>query len=131
KLPPHFSYKSALVLLPPASLHPPIEDLRRKHDRNFHRWPPHINLIYPFLNQPSTSPETITPRIRDALCRITPIELRLTSAKHFLHSKSSATVWLNPEECQNLQANLQAAFSECDADQRGFTPHLSVGQARS
>ena len=69
---------------------------------------------------------------------VKPIQLRLASTNHFLHSKSSATVWLSPEEysdpeclmLRNLQAKLQSTFSECDADHRGFTPHLSVGQAR-
>ena len=30
---------------------------------------------------------------------------------------------------RHLQALLQSEFSECDADSRPFTPHLSVGQA--
>ncbi|KAF2815858.1 uncharacterized protein BDZ99DRAFT_376368 [Mytilinidion resinicola] len=52
-LPSHLSYKSALVLLPPSSIVAPIESIRQKHDKHFRRWPPHINLIYPFLAAPS------------------------------------------------------------------------------
>lgn len=141
QLPSHLSYKSALVLLPPSSIEAPIESLRKKHDRNFHRWPPHINLIYPFLNQPSSSLQTIKTRIQGAVGNGRHIELCLSSAGHFLHSKSSATVWLQPSEkdgantstCQtllDLQAELQKEFAECNADDRPFTPHLSVGQAR-
>lgn len=138
QLPPHLSYKSALVLLPPSSIEAPIEALRRKHDRNFQRWPPHINLIYPFLNEPSASSKVIKARIQEALRSVKPIQLRLSSTGNFLHSKSSATVWISPEdssdpECpmlRNLQAKLQTTFSECNADQRSFTPHLSIGQAR-
>lgn len=77
----------------------------------------------------------------------------------FEHGKKSATVWLRPEYVQSareaeddrlggwdakrggdksgkcaeiieMQAKLQAEFTECDADDRTFTPHLSVGQAR-
>lgn len=51
----------------------------------------------------------------------------------FSHSKRSKTVWLGPStgKVQQLQHALQVEFSECDADQRPFTPHLSVGQASS
>ncbi|KAB8342852.1 hypothetical protein FH972_022450 [Carpinus fangiana] len=53
RLPAHLSYKSALAILPPKQLRPPFDSLRHRHDRHFKRWPPHINLIYPFLDQPS------------------------------------------------------------------------------
>jgi 2'-5' RNA ligase len=41
-------------------------------------------------------------------------------------------VWLGPtkQSVHDLQAALQSKFSECDADQRPYTPHLSLGQAR-
>jgi len=142
-LPSYLSYKSALVLLPPASVQPPIEKLREQHDRNFDRWPPHINLIYPFLNQPSKSRQVITERVKNALRDIKPFCLQINSTSHFLHSKSSATVWLKPRDRDSddqgaalcptlllLQAKLQEEFQECKADLRLFNPHLSIGQAR-
>ena len=149
QLPPHLSYKSALVLLLPQRLQPPIERVRRVHDRNFQRWPPHVNLIYPFLSHPSSSFEAdIKPRAQHALQKLQPVPVCLRSASHFAHSSSTATVWLPPEELargedgardeklgnesiKRLQAELQAEFAECNADGRPFTPHLSVGQAKS
>lgn len=62
-LPPHLSHKSSLVLLPPLSITKPIETLRRKHDKQFHRWPPHINLIYPFLSSPSSFANSESPSL--------------------------------------------------------------------
>jgi len=53
RLPAHLSYTSALALIPPSRIAAPIETIRRVHDKNFARWPPHINLLYPFLYLPT------------------------------------------------------------------------------
>lgn len=145
-LPAHLAHKSALALLPPASITTPIETVRRVHDKHFARWPPHINLIYPFLASPSTmnvegnpsSPqleEDISLRIHKAVKQLEPFHVSLSAdpPSRFSHSKRSKTVWLGPstDRVQQLQAALQAEFAECNADQRPYTPHLSVGQADS
>lgn len=134
------------MLLPPSSISAPIEAVRRVHDKQFHRWPPHINLLYPFLSTPSeqsTQDETSSPELkRDIRMRVEKAVQNINSFRIFLgsnppgvfhHSKKSKTVWLCPTThlVQELQAALQAEFSEVDSDRRPFTPHLSVGQAHS
>jgi 2'-5' RNA ligase len=147
QLPAHLSHKSALALLPPASITAPIESIRRVHDKHFQRWPPHINLLYPFLASPSEvsaqgegneSPQlkdSIRTRVQQAIKSIKPFEIALSADPPgtFSHSKKSKTVWLGPssQSVQQLQAALQVEFTECNADPRPFTPHLSVGQAHS
>jgi 2'-5' RNA ligase len=151
KLAPHLSHKSALALLPPSSIAPPIEAVRRVHDRHFARWPPHINLIYPFLASPTEDElsqgdggdtqevpclkQTIRSRINEAVTHMRPFHVKLSADPPgvFSHNQRSKTVWLAPSSgpIDHLQAALQAEFSECDSDSRTFTPHLSVGQARS
>lgn len=140
----HLSHKSALVLLPPSAIQPPIEAVRRVHDKHFARWPPHINLIYPFLELPSVQrdgsslPELekhIRSRAKKAMRHIEPFHMSLLTdgPKSFIHSKNSQTVWLQPSSdlvC-SLQAALKAEFAECDHDQRPFVPHLSLGQAKT
>lgn len=144
KLPAHLTYKTAIALLPPSSITSPIEAVRSVHDKNFKRWPPHINLIYPFLASPLETSDSNSPRLSQ------PVQARLQRATSgirafqvslnsdlpgiFTHSKSSKTVWLSPtpdDKVKQLQAALQAEFSECDSDPRAFTPHLSIGQART
>ncbi|KAF2995214.1 hypothetical protein E8E13_001762 [Curvularia kusanoi] len=144
KLPAHLTYKTAIALLPPSSITSPIEAVRSVHDKNFKRWPPHVNLIYPFLISPLETSDSNAPRLSQAIqARLE----RATSGMHafqvsldaaqpgvFTHSKTSKTVWLGPvpdENVKRLQAALQAEFSECNSDQRAFTPHLSLGQART
>ena len=150
-LAPHLSHKSALALLPPALVAAPIEGVRRVHDKHFARWPPHINLIYPFLASPTEDAvqqgdddgaqglprlkQDIQLRIQKAVKHVQPLHVTLSADPPgvFSHSKRSKTVWLapSPDPIKNLQAALQAEFSECDSDSRPFTPHLSVGQAHS
>ena len=137
QLAPHLSYKSALALLPRAAIASPIEQVRRDHDKHFNRWPPHINLIYPFLACPSEKEPHIRQRIQKAVAGVSPFSLSLSADPPgiFSHNRRSKTVWLEPtctlDRLRQLQAALQAEFSECDADQRPFVPHLSIGQADS
>lgn len=144
-LPAHLSYKSTLALLPPAAILAPIDAVRRVHDKHFARWPAHINLIYPFLARPSKANDDkqsdgalrcdIRTRLLGAVRDIEPFHVSLQgdAPGTFHHSRKSKTVWLGPttQAVQHLQAALQTEFEECNADQRQFTPHLSLGQAHS
>ncbi|KAL6706077.1 hypothetical protein ACN47E_006179 [Coniothyrium glycines] len=146
RLPRHLSHKSALVLLPPQSIAPPIEETRKVHDRHYARWPPHINLIYPFLSAPSELiqqgdgtvrhlKEEIRVRIERATrpFRTFQESLAVDNVGVFHHDARKKTVWLKPttHRMHGLQAALQAEFLECNTDSRPFTPHLSIGQART
>jgi len=43
-------HTSTLALVPPEEAWPPIQDVReRLRDKGLYRWPPHINLLYPFV----------------------------------------------------------------------------------
>ncbi|UPX16513.1 uncharacterized protein EKO05_0006910 [Ascochyta rabiei] len=144
QLPAHLTYKTALALLPPAGVTPPIEAVRHVHDKNYRRWPPHINLIYPFLASPLETSDSNSPRLSQAIrariekatsgIRAFHVSLNADPPGNFTHSKTSKTVWLGPcpdATVKQLQAALQTEFTECDSDQRAFTPHLSVGQAKT
>jgi 2'-5' RNA ligase len=141
---PHLSHKSALVLLPPSAIQAPLEAVRRTHDRHFARWPPHINLLYPFLEAPSAPGEGldlpelkkhIRSRTKKVTRHVEPFHVSLLTGgpKTFVHSKTSRTVWLQPssELVGSLQAALQTEFAECDHDTRPFKPHLSLGQVQT
>lgn len=142
RLPAHLTYKTAIALLPPSSITSPIEAVRSVHDKHFKRWPPHINLIYPFLASPLEPPDGTSPRLSQAIrarlekavseIRAFQVSLVADPPGTFTHSRTSTTVWLGPVPDKNvreLQTALQVEFAECDGDQRAFTPHLSLGQA--
>ena len=41
-------HRSALCIIPPTCSWAPIQRIRRLHDKGFSRWPPHINVLYPY-----------------------------------------------------------------------------------
>jgi 2'-5' RNA ligase len=129
------THQTALALVPLREAWEPIQAIRARHDRQFRRWPPHVNLLYPFY--PPERFDEALPRLVDACGQIAPFMVTLAQFRFFQHSWRKATLWLAPElkaDLVRLQAALQAACPDCDDLSRfaaGFTPHLSVGQADS
>src|SRR5262245_25790058 len=129
------TYHTAVVAMPPPEVWEPLQAIRRQHDRNVHRWMPHITLLYPFM--PREHFDEALPRLLEIGRQSTAFQVALTTFRAFTHAFGKATIWLAPEPRQalvTLQAALQAAFPAYDEQSRfstGFTPHLSVGQASS
>jgi 2'-5' RNA ligase len=128
------THATAVVLIPPAERCEPIQAIRRVHDRQVRRWMPHITLLYPFV--PREQFDEAAAKVTAVGAGIEPFEVRLADFRSFHHGGKSHTMWLAPEPpapLVRLQAALRAAFPHCDDVSRypqGFTPHLSVGQAR-
>jgi len=124
------TFRTALALIPPADVWPPIQAIRRQHDRHVGRWMPHVTLIYPFRAR-ETWGELLDP-LRAACRERSPFTVTLAAFRYFRH-RASYTVWLAPEPAAaliQLQAVLQEIVPECNDVLRhgAFTPHLSVGQ---
>ena len=128
------THQSAVVLVPPPEIWAPIQAIRRIHDRQFRRWMPHVTLLYPFL--PRGALAQAIPTAAEALAVLRRFEIVLARLDAFRHRGGTFTMWLAPEPkgaLVALQAALVRRFPECDSVNRfggGFTPHLSVGQAR-
>jgi len=128
------THQSAVVLVPPPESWPPIQAIRQVHDRQFRRWMPHVTLLYPFL--PRAALAQAIPAAAEGLAVIRGFQVVLARFDAFRHRGGTFTLWLAPEPKDALvalQAALVRRFPECDAVNRlggGFTPHLSVGQAR-
>lgn len=129
------THQTAVAVVPPQEVWVPIQAIRERHDRQVRRWPPHVNLLYPFY--PPERFDEAAPHLVAACARISPFTVMLAEFRFFRHSSRKATLWLVPEPKEDLvrlQAALQAACPDCDDLSRfaaGFTPHLSVGQASS
>lgn len=52
------SYDTALCVIPPKHFWPLLNDLRSLYDKAYEKWPPHINLVYPFV-QTENLPRTV------------------------------------------------------------------------
>ena len=46
---PLHSHDAALCIIPPKHLWPVVDNLRALYDKAYGKWPPHVNLLYPFV----------------------------------------------------------------------------------
>lgn len=125
-------HTSALCWIPPIAQQEAIQALRAQFDRQIDRWPPHVNLLYPFV--PVSEFQPAATLLASALATLPPFSVNMQRLRHFKHSQKSFTAWLDPEgaleQWQALQSCCKAVLPQCtDQTARGaFVPHLTVGQ---
>ena len=129
---PRKVHTSALCWVPSVEQQSSIQSLRALYDKQFDRWPPHVNVLYPFV--PVDDFEDGAVALASAISALPPFEVVLRRLCHFNHGKKSVTAWLEPE-CSDsawvtLQTLAQATFPHCtDQTNRGpFVAHLTIGQ---
>jgi 2'-5' RNA ligase len=135
---PHFKFTSnqtALALIVPDHLLSEINSLRLLHDKAFRKWPPHINVLYPFVEPGHLS--SAIDNLRKALQKhqFQGLEINITDKGTFKHRRN-ATVFLKPDEesetriCM-LRSLLVEALGCQDRDgthDGTFRPHITIGQ---
>jgi 2'-5' RNA ligase len=125
------TYCSAIVILPPPELWGSIQEIRQEYDRQFRRWMPHINLIYPF--RPRGQFDVLIRPLTAACRSVQPFEVELTEFHSFVRPHD-CVMWLRPDPVEKVIQLHDAIFEvvpDCDhvrGFEEGFTPHLSVGQ---
>lgn len=86
-------YKSALVILPPEDVASSLQEIRLKYDKKAQLWPPHINLLHPFIPPRFFSQHVLLSRlsllmiqvdvIQQYISVIPPFEITLSGVDHF------------------------------------------------
>ena len=139
------AYTSTVAMIPPDEAWPAIQAARYAlRDRGLWRWPPHVNLLYPFAPAAASATPRLIAALAAAAARVEPFDVHLEAFEHFEH-KYSATLWLDPRTeppgaLDALQSALQSAAPEYHeqrsvhngGDARGrFVPHMSVAHLSS
>lgn len=129
-----YVYTSAIVVIPPEEVWPPIQSIRQLYDEKMRRWMPHITLIYPFWPH-ERFPEAVS-ALSPALAQVEPFRLTLRRFDVFAHGRGKYTMWLDPEPAQPLEELYRLLVHTLQIPlgtgpfRLTFRPHLSVGQLR-
>ena len=129
--PPSLCHHMTVCVVPPpdASLVWKVVTKMRQQlkDPGFYRWPPHANLLYPFLD----STETLE-GLQQAASQVEPFRVTLSHLGTFGGNKRGV-LWLSPETDDNdalhrLHHHLVEAFPICleDTKHTQFTPHMTL-----
>eukprot|EP00908_Phaeocystis_cordata_P023879 Transcript_6333.p1 GENE.Transcript_6333~~Transcript_6333.p1 ORF type:complete len:301 (-),score=82.34 Transcript_6333:804-1706(-) len=130
-------HTSTVALVPPEEVWPRIQSAREQlRDKGLYRWPPHINLLYPFV--PEDEFAAAASALATAAASCPPFEVTLDSFGVF-GGRSRGVLYLCPSSAEEhaalcrLQGALQAALPHCDEQQRGgvFTPHMTLSHFAS
>ena len=78
-------HTSALCWVPAIESQPPIQTLRLVHDRQIGRWPPHVNVLYPFV--PEAEFEAAAGRLAAALQPLPAFGVTLGRLDRFMHGR--------------------------------------------
>ncbi|KAL1840562.1 hypothetical protein VTJ49DRAFT_336 [Mycothermus thermophilus] len=146
------STDTALTLIPPPSLWPRVDRLRALYDKAYLKWPPHVNLVYPFV-RPDVL-EVAVARVARALRdgrgeqeeqeqeqeRHEQLRVRLDRVGVFERGRRENTIYLGetqPEGLKRLREVIVAALEEEEEKHDGksrrggrpFTAHMTIAQS--
>jgi hypothetical protein len=136
--------KTALCVIPPVEVWSQMNAIRMTHDKSYQRWPPHFNILFPFLPLDHTDLSINGGNALNVLqqlsARIQPFQCTLQNFRFFTNAK---TAWLDPEMKESGDTKALDAISlndfythvrqhfpqTCRGAQtpHPYAPHVSVG----
>ena len=146
-------HSSTVALVPPEEVWPQVQAARTAlRDKGLYRWPPHMNLLYPFVEpalvirsmQPDPRHLFAAALLASSLEALAPPVITLDALACFggrsrgvLYACCSSDV--DTEALQQMQEALQASMPFCDDQQRkneggkrgSFTPHMTLSHFSS
>ncbi|KAF3767468.1 hypothetical protein M406DRAFT_288543 [Cryphonectria parasitica EP155] len=126
------SHDTALCIVPPRSLWPRIDRLRSRYDKAYGKWPPHVNLIYPFV-QVDALPRALE-LVRSAVQGRDPFRVQFGAADVFRHRHDNTIFLYDDDEARReqlgrLRQAILVALGARPKDAGGYRMHMSLGQS--
>ncbi|KAK3318390.1 hypothetical protein B0H66DRAFT_516600 [Apodospora peruviana] len=115
------SHDTALCIIPPTHLWPAIDRLRSLYDKAYTKWPPHINLVYPFVRH------DVLPSAAES---IHSIPLELDAAGVFAH-KHENTLHLHEDDAtrsSRLSGLRKHVLKALGQPANNYQMHMTVAQ---
>lgn len=128
------SHNVAVSIVPPDDCVDVWERISRirceLRDPNFFRWPPHINLLYPFI-EPINGSDVIE-RLSTACQLCQPFDIHIQTFGTF-GGKNRGVLWLDPTalDLDFLQTSIGTKFPQCTDKNKPFRAHLTVSHFES
>jgi 2'-5' RNA ligase len=114
---------TALSICPPQYLWPQIQTIRKKYDKASKRWPPHINLMFPFV-YPNRFDEIKKKLEKEIQSKSFTLQMEEPSNEVACRSKS---VWSLPKSNVDL-VSLHKEICKILSMESEFNPHMTFGQ---
>lgn len=131
------SYDTALCWVPDAEDWPSLDRLRSLYDKAYQKWPPHVNLLYPFVAPESLerASEAILAGLRSRPSGQTDMpRIHLNSTGVFTHRKDN-TIYLCDDDAQRrdtvsqLRRDILRSLSH-KSPLDDYQMHLTIGQSQ-
>ncbi|KAK6219591.1 endonuclease/Exonuclease/phosphatase [Colletotrichum tabaci] len=135
ELPAPSNHDTALCLIPPRDQWPLVDRLRFDNDKAHAKWPPHVNLVYPFVRSTDSNAlrlacDAIVKCLTDRGEPAT-LPIRLDSQGYFQH-RNGSTLFLCDRNAENasqlncLRAAILAAIGQTRSEP--YNMHMTVAQ---
>ncbi len=126
--------KNTLAVVLPEYVVELVQKIRRKHDPQFERWPPHINLVYPFFEleeQNDSDQDSVIVDLLSCFHKFTPFECALNELDTF-----AKVVYLKPDSESTAKlrkiysAVTKSLFKHVKSNRwrPELTPHCTIAQ---
>lgn len=121
---------SACCILPPEELWPQIQQIRKQYDKSYEKWPPHINLLWPFVSKDQFY--QASQALQAKMNNMPSFSIILDTFTYFEDSKYLFLVPSSSKELQALHKVIVESFPDLAQEQTlregAYYPHMTVGQ---
>ncbi|KAI0817394.1 hypothetical protein GGR55DRAFT_16767 [Xylaria sp. FL0064] len=125
------SHDTALCVIPPKRLWPLFNGLRSLYDKAYEKWPPHINLVYPYVRVEDLSGASEMIASTVSQMSLEPVKIRLNATDVFAHRHDN-TLFIydsdkgRTERVHDLRKTVLRALGHNSA--ANYRMHMTIGQ---